>query len=117
MPRPTPTLFPYTTLFRSALEEFLERLEVVHRLEAGQEALPAVGESFVHRAHAAERGIAAHVGHDLRAQHRAHRRRFAEGLVGVDRKSTRLNSSHPSISYAAPHTYPLSLHDALPICP
>src|ERR1035437_1813212 len=27
-----------------------------------------------------------------------------------DRKSTRLNSSHPKI-------YPLSLHDALPICP
>src|SRR5207249_2995567 len=41
-----------------------------------------------------------------------------------DRKSTRLNSSHVSISYAvfclnAPttvETYPLSLHDALPIC-
>src|SRR5437868_6633720 len=41
----------------------------------------------------------------------------------LDRKSTRLNSSHVSISYAVfclnnpshPDTYPLSLHDALPI--
>src|SRR5690348_14561273 len=32
-----------------------------------------------------------------------------------DRKSTRLNSSHPSISYAAAIST-LSLHDALPIC-
>src|SRR5699024_3143226 len=44
------------------------------------------------------------------------------GYVG-DRKSTRLNSSHVSISYAvfclnllpATHIYSLSLHDALPI--
>src|SRR3989338_866892 len=50
----------------------------------------------------------------------------------LDRKSTRLNSSHSSISYAVfclkkkenfffndtatPEIYPLSLHDALPIC-
>src|SRR3989338_6638935 len=41
-----------------------------------------------------------------------------------DRKSTRLNSSHSSISYsffffkdtATTEIYPLSLHDALPIC-
>src|SRR5690348_1980442 len=43
--------------------------------------------------------------------------------TGRDRKSTRLNSSHPSISYAVfclkysatPEIYTLSLHDALPI--
>src|SRR3989338_7045380 len=52
-----------------------------------------------------------------------------DGLDGVrgeegDRKSTRLNSSHSSISYSVfffndpPTTEisPLSLHDALPIC-
>src|SRR5699024_7302346 len=33
--------------------------------------------------------------------------------LGLDRKSTRLNSSHVSISYAS---CSLSLHDALPIC-
>src|SRR5699024_11119729 len=33
----------------------------------------------------------------------------------VDRKSTRLNSSHVSISYAVTALHTLSLHDALPI--
>src|SRR5690348_13939451 len=33
----------------------------------------------------------------------------------ADRKSTRLNSSHPSTSYAAAAVTTLSLHDALPI--
>src|SRR5690348_10569545 len=45
-------------------------------------------------------------------------------LTETDRKSTRLNSSHPSISYAVfclnatatTEIYTLSLHDALPIC-
>src|SRR5207253_861019 len=58
---------------------------------------------------------------------------FRDGLLSgggnqnrhfVDRKSTRLNSSHVAISYAVfclnapPPTelHPLSLHDALPIC-
>src|SRR5690606_22695631 len=34
----------------------------------------------------------------------------------LDRKSTRLNSSHVKISYAVADFYTLSLHDALPIC-
>src|SRR5699024_11033347 len=34
----------------------------------------------------------------------------------IDRKSTRLNSSHVSISYASTDTQPLYLHDSLPIC-
>src|SRR5690348_12719961 len=42
------------------------------------------------------------------------RSELEKGLSGGDRKSTRLNSSHPSISYAA-RFYTLSLHDALPI--
>src|SRR3990167_2069377 len=57
------------------------------------------------------------------------RSRSRETLAGTrgpgDRKSTRLNSSHSQISYAvfffkdtAPtETYPLPLHDALPIYP
>src|SRR3989338_2182454 len=48
---------------------------------------------------------------------------FAISSHSSDRKSTRLNSSHSSISYsilffndpAPPEIYPLSLHDALPI--
>src|SRR3989304_5963907 len=46
-----------------------------------------------------------------------------DGRITTDRKSTRLNSSHGSISYAGfffnetatTEIYPLSLHDALPI--
>src|SRR5438477_9551070 len=64
LPPPRPTLFPYTTLFRSR-DPFRAR-----RLPAG-----------------------AHLHHDQRGQvHRAEEAR--------DRKSTRLNSSHMSISYA-----------------
>src|SRR3990167_6912100 len=49
---------------------------------------------------------------------------FYERLEQLDRKSTRLNSSHSQISYslfffndtATTEIYTLSLHDALPIC-
>src|SRR5438876_9474930 len=62
IPRPPrSTLFPYTTLFRSA-----------HLLELGAQPLP--------------------VGREHRAD--------VLGIELLDRKSTRLNSSHPSISYA-----------------
>src|SRR3990167_7068184 len=84
---PRSTLFPYTTLFRSA-----------HPPRLGYPSEPR-RRPLVERRNT-----------------RAHR---------VDRKSTRLNSSHSQISYALfffndPATteiYPLSLHDALPICP
>src|SRR5689334_23622225 len=70
---PRSTLFPYTTLFRS-----VEHDGVVDR--------PAVL-------------LASHGLVDLaREQHVAHARRDRGGEV--DRKSTRLNSSHSSISYA-----------------
>ncbi len=73
-------------LFYSGLvgrEQAPERLEVVHRLEPRKEALPAVRQPFVHRAHAGEGGITADFGDDLGAQRGSHRRRCAEGLVGV----------------------------------
>src|SRR5438876_7752942 len=79
---PISTLFPYTTLFRSVAD---------HRLHDHRSDLRAVGlKSLLDRVHRIERqrdcGIAESAGHALR--------------VGEDRKSTRLNSSHPSISYA-----------------
>src|SRR3989338_8458712 len=62
----------------------------------------------------------------FRLQHRANTfQREAHAHVEVlDRKSTRLNSRHSSISYAVfffndtatTEIYTLSLHDALPIC-
>src|SRR3712207_8713122 len=76
---PRSTLFPYTTLFRS---EDVRAGRALRRRRGDDQALPARG--------AARRGRRR--GADL-AQH---------GLVpaGVDRKSTRLNSSHANISYA-----------------
>src|SRR5690348_18038471 len=73
---PRSTLFPYTTLFRS----FQCRSDGVHRgVEVGVRRLRARRGFALHRA-IADRG-------------------FEAGGV-EDRKSTRLNSSHPSISYA-----------------
>src|SRR4051794_41607593 len=75
---PRSTLFPYTTLFRSAL---------------------VVPTGKAHRtAAAADTGLQHHALAD-----RDIRRRRVRDLAGdecQDRKSTRLNSSHPSISYA-----------------
>src|SRR5438309_4165323 len=70
---PSSTLFPYTTLFRSADVQSLAALPAIRRvLEAGPAADPVdVQASF---------------------EDAANRRQ--------DRKSTRLNSSHSSISYA-----------------
>src|SRR5207249_8366646 len=87
---PTSTLFPYTTLFRSLAEslgdghtiltESLEKLETVKSLEE-------------------LRGIE---GNASRAYFDLFRRwnRSELPFDGRDRKSTRLNSSHVSISYA-----------------
>src|SRR5437867_7545127 len=75
-PPPTSTLFPYTTLFRSSGVPCL---------------VPALLRRYVapHRFHVERRGR----GEDL--VERSCRQRS-----GADRKSTRLNSSHRTISYA-----------------
>src|SRR3712207_8433659 len=75
---PRSTLFPYTTLFRS------------HPAHLG----PALGEGLV-------APVARHVGKGFE-MNRAVLGRTARQprLLGRDRKSTRLNSSHANISYA-----------------
>src|SRR5437764_4525394 len=75
---PRSTLFPYTTLFRSAVEH----QEAVDRGEIDAHIVDRTIEP---------RDVAAGVGDHLVRPER-------EGLV--DRKSTRLNSSHRCISYA-----------------
>src|SRR5690348_18083604 len=80
---PRPTLFPYTTLFRSSLEMAGE----------GVESLPTDERNLAWQA--AEL-LAEHVG---RAPDVAISIEKSIPVAG-DRKSTRLNSSHPSISYA-----------------
>src|SRR5690348_18141834 len=72
---PRSTLFPYTTLFRSGFQ----------RADAGM--VVGIVQGLVSRRVIAARRIVAG------QQHRG------EDGIG-DRKSTRLNSSHPSISYA-----------------
>src|SRR2546427_7530627 len=80
---PRSTLFPYTTLFRSAraARHFSARCQARSRIRQGA---PAAGEM-------AEAG-------QIRPQPRRDRRGLRRS--GVDRKSTRLNSSHSQISYA-----------------
>src|SRR5207245_10202826 len=85
-PRPPPsTLFPYTTLFRSN--------------EPVEDLRPARGADAARTEHVLDR--------ERRAVERPARDALAISLVGgvryrkgIDRKSTRLNSSHGSISYA-----------------
>src|SRR5438876_6764810 len=79
---PRSTLFPYTTLFRSLLQIELGHVDAV----AGHQTPMVLG-----------------AGHPLaiplqRAAQAASR--LALHGQAQDRKSTRLNSSHPSISYA-----------------
>src|SRR5256885_10908799 len=75
---PRSTLFPYTTLFRSAGHEVIVRADLVERW--GREvALISGGGSGHEPAHAGFVG---------------------RGMLTADRKSTRLNSSHLVISYA-----------------
>src|SRR3712207_7388325 len=74
---PRSTLFPYTTLFRSALP-FTTKAELL----ASQAESPPHG------------GL---ISHPFALYTRLHQ---TSGTSGTDRKSTRLNSSHANISYA-----------------
>src|SRR5690348_17581353 len=80
IPRPPrPTLFPYTTLFRSAAQ--------LARVLRDADDRPRL-----HPRRPVERPLEALVDRIAIAEHELRHR--------LDRKSTRLNSSHPSISYA-----------------
>src|SRR3712207_8672997 len=82
---PRSTLFPYTTLFRSDLGQLLL-------------ALLAVGEVAAHRVLLDQGAHALEVA--LRPDHPGLHQRRADQVGRIDRKSTRLNSSHANISYA-----------------
>src|SRR3712207_7890963 len=79
---PRSTLFPYTTLFRSVAVEASGE-----RVRGGRQA------ARLCRQHGIRRRA------DRTARHRA-RRNPQRLVVPLDRKSTRLNSSHANISYA-----------------
>src|SRR2546427_7539316 len=84
---PRSTLFPYTTLFRSGIDEILEA--IVARIPAprstGEKSLQALSFDSYFDTY---KGVVTHV------------RVFNGELKAGDRKSTRLNSSHSQISYA-----------------
>src|SRR5699024_11878671 len=90
-PHPCSPLFPYTTLFRSATA-----ITTGTKTPEIQRLADRISGVFVpdHPRHLGELGVAAHArGPHQQAAARVH------GRTG-DRKSTRLNSSHVSISYA-----------------
>src|SRR5690348_17855244 len=89
---PTSTLFPYTTLFRSRRYGRPAGCECKHTQQRHHEPGMLVW---------CETEIAASLDRDLVVELQVFRTKAAsQPLNRLDRKSTRLNSSHPSISYA-----------------
>src|SRR5689334_23872657 len=87
-PPPTSTLFPYTTLFRSKPAEAEEKtMRIIKTL-----TLAALFAASTTTAAMAQDALGDWIG---KVQTPA-----AELTITLDRKSTRLNSSHSSISYA-----------------
>src|SRR3712207_7301612 len=78
---PRSTLFPYTTLFRSAVERLADRRPVT---AVGADDLVHRAVDLVHQVRGGAGGLVQPV----------------DVLGDQDRKSTRLNSSHANISYA-----------------
>src|SRR3712207_7373926 len=87
---PRSTLFPYTTLFRSPRQHHVQPVR--------QRPLQGEPSPVAHHAGVARRPLLEEleVGRVMPRQGAA----FADGALHVDRKSTRLNSSHANISYA-----------------
>src|SRR5205814_5596458 len=91
-PPPSPTLFPYTTLFRS---RYVSIDRVGCRCDAGtQERFPEATIAIKHAKRKAARQRTSPPGLHLAKM------LCATGKMEPDRKSTRLNSSHLGISYA-----------------
>src|SRR3712207_8745340 len=84
---PRSTLFPYTTLFRSVHERELGLQVIDVALLVAEDLLQQVGAG----------GVALLAAHDDAGTEALN---HGELDVEVDRKSTRLNSSHANISYA-----------------
>src|SRR3712207_7375466 len=87
---PRSTLFPYTTLFRSAVAA-----------EVDVAPVGAAGLVDGHAGGCLDGGVSRHAGADVDEVDLVGLQRLGlRGLVQEDRKSTRLNSSHANISYA-----------------
>src|SRR3712207_7271081 len=86
---PRSTLFPYTTLFRSTLD-LLHELGIVRKEDFGEgySRYELATERMHHHARCRECGVVIEFNEELME------------YLALDRKSTRLNSSHANISYA-----------------
>src|SRR5207244_7587130 len=98
LPPPTSTLFPYTTLFRSTIAPTRHTERVpggdVDRLAVGGDAAGRPDSSALRPCRPRVRR--SRVGN----RHPYHPSVVVSAIPEVDRKSTRLNSSHQIISYA-----------------
>src|SRR3712207_6425097 len=116
---PRSTLFPYTTLFRSEIENTHPSSYEHFRLIALTQFLVCLGEDFLH----GKTQIGKALNSGLGGHHKHSGGDNPSGKVCKERKSTSLNSSHAKKSYdvfffndtATTEIYTLSLHDALPI--
>src|SRR5689334_24818771 len=84
---PRSTLFPYTTLFRSPIA--IEAVEVVAAQAEADRRVEQIRFDEIE-----------HVPRDLGTRRGLDAKLLARAAECADRKSTRLNSSHSSISYA-----------------
>src|SRR5207245_5348775 len=91
---PLSTLFPYTTLFRSDGDGRISRNDC--RNVAEGRACGKTQRKFVR----GNGGVVCASRSIYRAASRLFFRKYARARIHSDRKSTRLNSSHGSISYA-----------------
>src|SRR5690242_21408842 len=95
---PRPSLFPYTTLFRSRADTVMKVMKIWRRIAQIGELPADVTPHVLRHSFASLAGdmgyseptigaLIGHKGHSVTSRY-------------IDRKSTRLNSSHMSISYA-----------------
>src|SRR5690606_39816369 len=91
---PRSTLFPYTTLFRSQRLDLVQLVGNVEDRTAFPGKLPQHHKQLLHLLRGQHRGRLIHDQQPGIEQERA------DDLDALDRKSTRLNSSHVKISYA-----------------
>src|SRR3712207_7493948 len=90
---PRSTLFPYTTLFRSAVDVLFREAAALFGASALAAVLTGMGSDGTHGARHLVKAGATVIAQDEATS-------IVWGMPGRDRKSTRLNSSHANISYA-----------------
>src|SRR5690606_40900055 len=96
---PTPTLLPYTTLFRSVVQNSGEDDISVRTSDLTNEEEKRIREALAAKGGGAEKIRDELIGPSLGSELR-NKALIALGVALLDRKSTRLNSSHVKISYA-----------------